>query len=256
MYLFLCPSGGRASGSPPWSSSWTSHGHFSRFPTVIGYSHMCFHLQHHGYSLDSQSVEKKKKKKLIPAMSLRSWALSNFLWIHGKAIHAEAESECMNSWPELNCYAFGLFGLNPILYFEQHKQKNTRLIDRLQTNTTDKLLTIASDSSTEIEHLLFIEHLLDAQNYLIILPMLSSPFAGPTANSKVDLLLPSSAFYSRCNWDSPKWRSLFGITQLLRVELRFEHSLQMQNPKMIPGEGNGTPLQYSCLENPMDRGAW
>ena len=23
-----------------------------------------------------------------------------------------------------------------------------------------------------------------------------------------------------------------------------------------PGEGNGKPLQYSCLGNPMDRGAW
>ena len=23
-----------------------------------------------------------------------------------------------------------------------------------------------------------------------------------------------------------------------------------------PGEGNGTPLQYFCLENPMDEGAW
>ena len=23
-----------------------------------------------------------------------------------------------------------------------------------------------------------------------------------------------------------------------------------------PEEGNGNPLQYSCLENPMDRGAW
>ena len=23
-----------------------------------------------------------------------------------------------------------------------------------------------------------------------------------------------------------------------------------------PGEGNGNPLQYSCLENPMNRGAW
>ena len=23
-----------------------------------------------------------------------------------------------------------------------------------------------------------------------------------------------------------------------------------------PGEGNGNPLQYSCLENPMDQGAW
>ena len=24
----------------------------------------------------------------------------------------------------------------------------------------------------------------------------------------------------------------------------------------LSGEGNGTPLQYSCLENPMDGGAW
>ena len=23
-----------------------------------------------------------------------------------------------------------------------------------------------------------------------------------------------------------------------------------------PGEGKGSPLQYSCLENPLDRGAW
>ena len=25
---------------------------------------------------------------------------------------------------------------------------------------------------------------------------------------------------------------------------------------LTSGEGNGTPLQYSCLENPMDGGAW
>ena len=25
---------------------------------------------------------------------------------------------------------------------------------------------------------------------------------------------------------------------------------------MTSGEGNGSPLQYSCLENPVDRGAW
>ena len=24
----------------------------------------------------------------------------------------------------------------------------------------------------------------------------------------------------------------------------------------FPGGGNGNPVQYSCLENPMDRGAW
>ena len=25
---------------------------------------------------------------------------------------------------------------------------------------------------------------------------------------------------------------------------------------VYPGEGNGNPLQYSCLKNPMDREAW
>ena len=30
-------------------------------------------------------------------------------------------------------------------------------------------------------------------------------------------------------------------------------SLEKEDP---PGEGNGDPLQYSCLENPMDEGAW
>ena len=27
-------------------------------------------------------------------------------------------------------------------------------------------------------------------------------------------------------------------------------------PGRASGEGNGNPLQYSCLENPLDRGAW
>ena len=27
-------------------------------------------------------------------------------------------------------------------------------------------------------------------------------------------------------------------------------------PQEVVGEGNGSPLQYSCLENPMDGGAW
>ena len=28
------------------------------------------------------------------------------------------------------------------------------------------------------------------------------------------------------------------------------------SPVLSQGEGNGTPLQYSCLENSMDGGAW
>ena len=30
----------------------------------------------------------------------------------------------------------------------------------------------------------------------------------------------------------------------------------MATPRDDIGEGNGTPLQYSCLANPMDEGAW
>ena len=31
---------------------------------------------------------------------------------------------------------------------------------------------------------------------------------------------------------------------------------ELVQDSVIPGEGNGNPLQYSCLENYMDRGAW
>jgi len=30
----------------------------------------------------------------------------------------------------------------------------------------------------------------------------------------------------------------------------------IQGPGRCPGEGNGNPLQYSCLENPMDGESW
>jgi len=53
------------------------------------------------------------------------------------------------------------------------------------------------------------------------------------------------------------------ITEKLPRWLRDKESTCQQGDMgLIPGsgrssgEGNGNPLQYSCLENPMDRGAW
>ena len=37
-------------------------------------------------------------------------------------------------------------------------------------------------------------------------------------------------------------------------DIRDEGSIHEQGQQ--PGRGNGTPLQYSCLENPLDRGTW
>ena len=33
-------------------------------------------------------------------------------------------------------------------------------------------------------------------------------------------------------------------------------TINRMSPLTLSGEGNGNPLQYSCLENPMDGGAW
>ena len=35
-----------------------------------------------------------------------------------------------------------------------------------------------------------------------------------------------------------------------------KYNTKLKKPKRVIGEGDGTPLQYSCLENPMDGGAW
>ena len=41
-----------------------------------------------------------------------------------------------------------------------------------------------------------------------------------------------------------------------RLPAMQETWVQSLDQEDSPGEGNGTPLQYSCLENPMDGGAW
>ena len=45
-------------------------------------------------------------------------------------------------------------------------------------------------------------------------------------------------------------------TRLISVSENVVTSLQYDPLVSLFGEGSGTPLQYSCLENPMDGGAW
>ena len=44
--------------------------------------------------------------------------------------------------------------------------------------------------------------------------------------------------------------------RLKRLPAMWETWVQSPGSGRSPGEGNGNPLQYSCLENPMDGGAW
>ena len=51
-------------------------------------------------------------------------------------------------------------------------------------------------------------------------------------------------------------RSLVGCSPWVREELDTTEQLPFDFSLSCIGEGNGNPLQCSCLENPRDRGAW
>ena len=47
------------------------------------------------------------------------------------------------------------------------------------------------------------------------------------------------------------------VAQMVKNTLAMQETrVQSLGLGISPGEGNGNPLQHSCLENPMDRGAW
>ena len=52
------------------------------------------------------------------------------------------------------------------------------------------------------------------------------------------------------------WRSLVGCSPWGRKESDTTERHHFHFSLSCTGEGNGNPLQYSCLENPRDRGAW
>ena len=62
--------------------------------------------------------------------------------------------------------------------------------------------------------------------------------------------------------ENPFWFKNFSTMSILQIGVLIrggELSVLLHHLGCSPfhfGEGNGTPLQYSCLENPMDGGAW
>ena len=81
-------------------------------------------------------------------------------------------------------------------------------------------------------------------------------------------LLKASTVRMRSKWSSEPLSGKLGSSPPLRGLPRRRSGKESSNAGDVgdtasipglgrsPGEGNGNPLQYSCLENPKDRGAW
>ena len=81
----------------------------------------------------------------------------------------------------------------------------------------------------------------------VYLPCLFSIFIVEKALAPTPALLPGKS-HGR--------RSLVGCSPWGHSESDTTERLHFHFSLSCIGEGNGTPLQYSCLENPMDGGAW
>ena len=71
-------------------------------------------------------------------------------------------------------------------------------------------------------------------------------------------MVHSSHIQIICNFGSEfcPWRASLVAQRLKRLPAMWETWVWYLGREDPPGEGNGNPLQYSCLENPMNGGAW
>ena len=62
--------------------------------------------------------------------------------------------------------------------------------------------------------------------------------------------------FNSLSWLNQKHEGFPGVSNGKESGCNVRHPGSIPGLGRSPGEGNGNPLQYSCLENPMDRGAW
>ena len=114
---------------------------------------------------------------------------------------------------------------------------------------------------------MYTELVMPSKNLILFCPLLLLPSIFPASGS-----YPRSQFFAsgsqsiwRRQWHptpvllpgkSHGWRSLVGCSPWGREESDMTERLHFHFSLSCIGEGNGSPLQCSCLENPRDERAW
>ena len=116
---------------------------------------------------------------------------------------------------------------------------------------------------TYIYHYTVMQSIFSALKILCALPV-HFPHS-PATTDTVSIVLPSTGYYRRRQWHptpvlspgkSHGQRSLVGCSPWGRQQSDMTERLYFHFSPSCIGEGNGNPLQCSCLENPRDGGAW
>ena len=89
-------------------------------------------------------------------------------------------------------------------------------------------------------------------NYLFIFPPSYVAFSGSKAHHRLGSESVSSCLETSLFFKTPFPGGSDGKVSVYNVR----DLGSIPGLGRFPGEGNGNPLQYSCLENPMDGGAW
>ena len=71
----------------------------------------------------------------------------------------------------------------------------------------------------------------------------------PTLHDPMDCSLPGSSIHGIFQARVLEWGAIAFSKECAKVGIK-------ERIIIVNGEDNGNPLQYSCLENPMDGGAW
>ena len=87
-------------------------------------------------------------------------------------------------------------------------------------------------------------------------PMLAGKFLTTSATWETPLKIFTNIYKMTISYAYYLFRASL-IDQLVNhLPAMQETRVQFLGGETSPGEGNGNPLQYSCLKNPMDRGPW
>ena len=90
----------------------------------------------------------------------------------------------------------------------------------------------------------------------------SKPLRIPKGPSQSHVVIRKMSLFQKISYFNPFLILPFSVPANLGGSCGKEAAYNVRDPGLspglgrCPGEGNGNPLQYSSLENPMDRGAW